>query len=204
MKVQNKTIVVTGGGNGIGRQIVLNLLAKGAKVVAVDINESALQATMQLAGDNHDKLSTHLLDITNRDAVEAFANQAIERHGTIEGIVNNAGIMQPFVKVNDLDYTHIEKVINVNFYGVLYMTKAFLPHLLQRPEASIVNVSSMGGLLPVPGECIYGATKAAVTLLTEGLHSELRNTNVKMTLVCPGAMATDIKFHSGADNKQFT
>jgi short-subunit dehydrogenase len=76
--------------------------------------------------------------------------------------------------VNELGYEAIERVMNVNFYGTLYMTKTFLPHLLTRPEAHVVNVSSMGGFLPVPGQVIYGASKAAVKLLTEGLHSELQ------------------------------
>ncbi|WP_252629481.1 SDR family oxidoreductase, partial [Enterobacter sp. JH539] len=90
--------------------------------------------------------------------------------------INNAGIIQPFVKIDQLGYEVVERVFNVNFYGTLYMTKTFLPHLLTRPEAHIVNVSSMGGFLPVPGQTIYGASKAAVKLFTEGLHSELADT----------------------------
>src|SRR4029077_20400389 len=89
------------------------------------------------------------------------------------------------------------RVMNINFYGTLYMIKTFLPHLLTRPEAHIVNISSMGGLLPVPGQTIYGASKAAVKLLTEGLNSELSNTNVKVTVVFPGAVNTNITKNSG-------
>ena len=87
--------------------------------------------------------------------------------------------------------------MNVNFYGVLYMTKAFLPHFLARPEAHITNLSSMGGFLPVPGQSIYGAAKAAIKLFTEGLHSELLNTNVRVTVVFPGAIGTNIADNSG-------
>ncbi|HZM22970.1 MAG TPA: SDR family NAD(P)-dependent oxidoreductase, partial [Anaerolineales bacterium] len=150
MKVQDKVVVITGGGNGIGRELVLNLLSKGASVAAVDINESALQETALLSGNKKDKLSTHIVNITNKDAVAALPEQVISRHGTVDGIINNAGIIQPFVRVNDLDYAAIERVMNVNFYGTLYMTKAFLPHLLTRPEAHIANVSSMGGFMPFP------------------------------------------------------
>ena len=82
-------------------------------------------------------------------------------------------------------------------YGVIYMTKAFLPHLLKRPEAHIVNVSSMGGFFPVPGQSLYGASKAGVKLLTEGLYSELIDTNVRVTTVFPGAIATNISQNSG-------
>jgi short-subunit dehydrogenase len=96
-----------------------------------------------------------------------------------------------------LPYEAIERVINVNLYGVIYMTKAFLPHLLKRPTAHIVNVSSMGGFFPVPGQSLYGASKAGVKLLTEGLYAELLDTNVRVTVVFPGAIATNISQNSG-------
>lgn len=197
MKVQNKVIVVTGGGNGIGRELVLALLARGARVAAADMNETALQETVKLAGAKSDRLSTHVVNVTDRAAVEALPDKVIATHGAVDGLINNAGIIQPFVRVKDLDYAAIERVMNVNFFGTLYMTKTFLPHLLARPEAHIANVSSMGGFLPVPGQTIYGAAKAAVKLFTEGLHSELSNTNVKVTVIFPGAVGTNIAAHSG-------
>jgi len=106
----------------------------------------------------------------------------IEAHGKVDGLINCACIIQPFVKLNDLEYEAIEHVMNVNFWGLMYMTKTFLPYLMDRPSAHIVNVSSMGGFLPVPGQTVYGASKAAVKLLTEGLHSELRETSVRVTI----------------------
>ncbi|MCJ7716080.1 MAG: SDR family oxidoreductase [Anaerolineales bacterium] len=197
MKVHNKVIVVTGGGNGIGRELVLNLLGKGAAVAAVDINKDALQETVELAGDKKEKLTTHLVNITQRDAVEALPAQIIKEHGAVDGLINNAGIIQPFVRVNDLDFDAIDRVLNVNLYGPIYMIKAFLPHLLKRPEAHIVNISSMGGFLPVPGQTVYGASKAGVKLLTEGLNSELLDTNVRVMVVFPGAIGTNIAANSG-------
>ncbi|MCB8981664.1 MAG: SDR family NAD(P)-dependent oxidoreductase [Ardenticatenaceae bacterium] len=204
MIVQNKVIVVTGGGNGMGREVTLNLLGKGASVAAVDISESALQETAVLAGDKAAKLSTHVVDITNQEAVAALPEQVIARHGAVDGLLNNAGIIQPFVRVNELDMAAINRVMNVNFYGTVYMIKAFLPHLLKRPEAHIANVSSMGGFLPVPGQSVYGASKAAVKLLTEGLHSELMNTNVNVTVIFPGAIGTNITANSGVDIQQLS
>jgi len=159
--------------------LVLNLLSRGASVAAVDINETALQKTVELAGSKSDNLSTHIVNITNKDAVAALPEQIIAKHGAIDGIINNAGIIQPFERIKDLDYAVIERVLNVNFFGTLYMTKEFLPHLLKRPEAHITNISSMGGFLPVPGQTVYGASKAAVKLFTEGLRSELLNTSEK-------------------------
>lgn len=197
MKVQDKTIVVTGGGNGIGRELTLRLLTKGARVAAVDINEAGLKETAALAGDQEERLSLHVVNITDRSAVETLPGQVIARHGAVDGLINVAGIIQPFVRIKDLEYAAIERVINVNFYGTLYMTKTFLPRLLERPVAHIANISSMGGFLPVPGQGIYGASKAAVKLMTEALHSELSNTNVKVTVIFPGAIGTNIAANSG-------
>lgn len=197
MKAAGKTIAVTGAGNGIGRQITLNLLRRGARVAAIDVSEAGLQETLALAGAPAGRLSTHVANITERETVEALPAAIVEHHGQVDGVINCAGIIQPFVKLDDLDYSSIERVMNVNFWGLMYMTKTFLPHLLRRPVGHIVNVSSMGGFLPVPGQTVYGASKAAVKLLTEGLHSELTETNVGVTVVFPGAIATDISRNSG-------
>jgi short-subunit dehydrogenase len=197
MKAQNKVIIVTGAGSGMGRELTLNLLSKNAKVVALDINEAALNETIELAGNKKDLVSNFVIDITKKDLIEKLLDKVITQYGAVDGIINNAGIIQPFIKVNELGYDVIERVMNINFYGTLYLIKTFLPHLLTRPEAHIVNISSMGGFLPVPGQTIYGASKAAVKLLTEGLNSELANTNVKVTVVFPGAVNTNITKNSG-------
>jgi short-subunit dehydrogenase len=197
MNIQDKVIVVTGAGNGMGRELVLALLEKGARIAAVDMREATLKETVQLAGQKADRISIHVLDITDKAAVEALPKDVIANHGNVDGIINNAGIIQPFVRVNDLDYETINRVMNVNFYGALYMIKTFLPLLLKRPEAHIVNTSSMGGFLPVPGQSVYGASKAAIKLLTEGLYAELADTNVRVSAVFPGAIQTNITVNSG-------
>jgi len=202
VKVRNKVIVVTGGGSGIGRELVLNLLVRGASVAAVDINKAALEKVVELSGDRKDRLTTHAANITDKEAVKALPREIISQHGVVDGIINDAGIIQPFVRLRDLDYEAIERVMDVNYYGTLYMTKAFLPQLLTRPEAHIANISSMGGFLPVPGQTVYGASKAAVKLLTEGLSLELLNTNVRVTVVFPGAINTNIAANSGVNISQ--
>jgi short-subunit dehydrogenase len=198
MKVYKKVIVVTGAGGGIGRELVGQLLEKGAKVAAI-IHKSGLEEIKSLATVYGDNISTHIANIANRADVEKLPEEIIAVHGCIDGIINNAGIIQPFYSVNDLEYEQIQRVIDVNFYGTLYMCKSFLPHLLGRPEAHITNVSSMGGFLPVPLQSIYCASKAAVKMFTEGLHLELRNTNVGVTVVFPGGVDTNLVRNAGIE-----
>lgn len=200
MQIRDKVFVVTGGGNGIGREVVLALLAGGARVAAADLSETGLAETAALAGDSAaGRLSTHPLNVTDRAAVGALPDHVISEHGQVDGIVNVAGIIQPFVNFAELSHEQMERVFDVNYWGVSNMCEAFLPHLLARPEASLVNVSSMGALVPVPGQSVYGASKAAVKQLTEGLYAELRGTAVAVTTVIPGGVATNITGNSGVD-----
>ncbi len=192
MNVKNKVFVVTGGGNGVGREIVLGLLERGAKVAAVDINQDALEETINLSADYHVNLSTHVINIADKELVYTLPERVIEQHGTVDGIVNNAGVIQPFLMVNEINYNSIQSVLNINFLGTLYVTKAFLPYLLDRPEAHITNISSLGALTPIPGETIYGASKAAVKMLSEGLRLELKNTMVRVMIVFPGGISSNI------------
>jgi len=201
MKPAGKVIVVTGAGSGMGREIALELLRRGARVVAVDINETSLAETAKMSGAGDEKIATFVVNITDRAAVETLPQAVTDRFGAVDGIINCAGIIQPFVRLLELEYAAIDRVFDVNWRGTLYMTKTFLPWLLKRPKAHIVNISSMGGFLPVPGQTIYGASKAAVKLLTEGLNSELKGTNVHVTVVFPGAVATNITVNSGVTMK---
>jgi len=197
MQISSRVFVVTGGGNGIGREVVLGLLGAGGRVAAVDVRAESLAETATLAGAG-DRLSTHVVDLTDRAAVTALPAAVVERHGQVDGLLNVAGIIQQFVPFADLEYAEIERVLSVNLWGVLHTTKAFLPLLQDRPAAAIVNVSSMGGLAPVPGQTIYGASKAAVKLFTEGLYAELLGTSVAVTTVFPGGVGTGIADNSGA------
>lgn len=196
MQVRNKVFVVTGAGNGIGREVALALLERGGRVAAVDLREESLTglATLARAGE---RLTLHALDLTDRRAVGALPQQVLAAHGHLDGLVNVAGIIQEFVPFADLSYEQMDRVLDVNLWGVVNTCKAFVPHLLARPEACVVNVSSMGGFAPVPGQTMYGASKAAVKLLTEGLYAELRETPVAVTIVFPGAIATEITANSG-------
>jgi len=199
VRVANKVFVVTGAGSGIGRALTFSLLLRGAKVAGVDLNPDSLDETATLAKEWKNDFATYTANVADRKLVEALPEQVLSRFGAIDGIINNAGIIQPFSRLNDLDYPTIERVLNVNLLGTLFVTKTFLPYLLRRPEAHIANLSSMGGFVPVPGQTIYGAAKAGVKLLTEGLASELLNTKVRVSVIFPGAIATNIMANSGVD-----
>lgn len=197
MQINNKTFVVTGAGSGMGREITLQLLKKGARVAGTDINANTLEETRKLAGSHADRMSLHVFDVSNEESVKALPNEVIQAHGVVDGLINNAGIIQPFVNVSDLTDEIISTIFDINFYGPLHMIRAFLPHLTQRPEAHILNVSSMGGFIPFPGQTIYSASKAALKLLSEGLYAELKNTPVGVTVAFPGAVNTNIADNSG-------
>lgn len=203
MNIKDKVWVVTGAGSGMGREVTLRLIEKGAHVAMVDLNEDSLSETADLAHAraraHAPSISSHVLNISDREGVFQLPEAVIREHGHVDGLINNAGIIQPFVKVQDLAFDSIERVMQVNFYGTLYMTKAFLPHLRARPEAHLVNVSSMGGFLPVPGQAIYGASKAAVKLMTEALFAEMQGTGVQVSTVFPGAVETNITENSKVD-----
>ena len=197
MLVKDKVIVVTGAGNGMGREVTLQLLGKGARVAGVDLNADALAETVRLAGAHAERLSTHVVNIAHLDEVIALPAAVLAAHGQVDGLMNIAGIIHKFLRVADLPYGDIHRVFDVNFFGTVHMVKEFLPHLLDRPEAQILNVSSMGGYVPVPGQTMYGASKAAVKLFTEGLRSELAGTAVGVGIVFPGAIATNMAVNSG-------
>lgn len=202
MRIQSKVFVVTGGGSGIGQQLVALLLDRGAAVAAVDINNQALLETRRVTGCADQRLSLHPTDIADRDAVRVLVDEVMAAHGQVDGVINNAGIIHRFESVMDLDDSTIDRVINVNLYGVLNMTRAFLPLLQNRPEAHIVNVSSMGGLFAFPNQTVYGASKAAVKLFSEGLYAELRGSAVGVTVVFPGAIRTNLTINCDAHSEK--
>ena len=203
MNIRGKVFVVTGGGNGIGRALVLELLSRGARVAAVDMSQLGLSNTVEIAGGQAEFLSAHIVDITEKAAVYSLPDSVMAAHGTVDGVINCAGIIQGFEKFEKTGIEEIQRVVNTNLYGTVFMIKAFFPHLKCRPEACIMNISSMGGLFPVLGQTVYGFSKAAVKLLTEGLYQELQGTNIHVSVVFPGGVNSNIMKNSGvAVNKK--
>lgn len=198
MKLNNKKIIVTGAGSGIGKSLTLQLLEKGAYVFALDINNENLKELNKIVNDSN-KLFIYQIDLEQEAEIEKFCYLIKKNNIIVDGIINNAGIIQPFQNLEQLSNITIKKIININFYAPLLFTKLLIPDLKIRPEAAIVNVSSMGGFFPFPGQSVYGASKAALKLLTEGIYSELLNTNISVLVVMPGAVDTDIVKNSNVN-----
>ena len=194
MKVRGKVFVLTGAGAGMGREIAIELVMRGARVAAVDMRESALAELKVLLGS---EVEIFALDVTDNEAVSVLPEKVLTSFGRVDGLINNAGIIQPFLKINQLSIEDAARVMAVNFTGPFLLTKVFLPILIAQSEAHFLNVSSMGAYAPVPGQSLYGASKAAIAQLTDGLRSELKGTNVGVTTVFPGAINTNIAANSG-------
>jgi NAD(P)-dependent dehydrogenase (short-subunit alcohol dehydrogenase family) len=199
VRIADKLFVVTGGGNGMGRQVVLGLARRGARVAAVDLDEHGLAGTKRLAGALGGALSTHQVNVTDRSAVAALHDQVIDRHGQVDGVVNIAGIIHRFAPFTELTADEIDRIIDVNFWGTVNMCRAFLPSLLERPEANLTNMSSLSALIPFAGQTFYGASKGAVKQFSEGLYAELFDTNVRVVTLFPGNISTNLTGNSGVD-----
>ncbi|GED97765.1 SDR family NAD(P)-dependent oxidoreductase [Gordonia crocea] len=193
MQVEDNVFVVTGGGNGIGKAVVLALLQRGATVAAADLDEVALARLAADAGAG-ERLSIHRLDVADADAVNRLPAAVVERHGQVDGLFNIAGIAQHFEKAAGIAEDRMKQILDVNFYGTVAMTRAFLPLLEQRDAGVVVITSSLAAMVPVPGAALYGASKAAVAQFGYGLAQDLRNakSRVTVTTVSPGTVWTDL------------
>jgi NAD(P)-dependent dehydrogenase (short-subunit alcohol dehydrogenase family) len=189
--LSQRVAVVTGAGSGIGRATSLLLAERGARLAIADVNQAGLAETERLIREKTSLVSTHHVDVASKERVKAFAEEVVAAHGAVHVLVNNAG-----VSVNgtfmDQSLEDFEWLIGINFWGVIYGCKFFLPHLLAADEGHIVNISSVFGLAGVPQQSSYCASKFAVRGFTESLRSELRNTRVGITTVHPGGIATNI------------
>lgn len=199
MQIPGRVFVVTGAGNGMGRQVALGLARRGARIAAVDRDEEALSRTAELIRAGRAQVSTHIVDITDRDAVAALPSEVIKTHDAVDGLVNIAGVIHRFAPFNELDAADADRIMAVNFTGTVNMCRAFLPTLLTRPEANLTNMSSLAALLPFATQTLYGASKGAVKLFSEGLYAELCDTNLHVVTVFPGNVDTNLTGNSGVE-----
>ncbi|MGQ0837340.1 SDR family NAD(P)-dependent oxidoreductase [Actinokineospora sp.] len=195
-----KVAVVTGAGSGIGRGLTLALLAEGARVAASDIDEAGLKETADLARAGA-ALHTAKLDVADRDAIYVYAATVADHFGTVNLVCNNAGVALKG-SVREMSDDDLRWVMDIDFWGVVHGTRAFLPHLVASGDGHVVNVSSVFGLIAVPSQSAYNAAKFAVRGFTEALRQEMRQERTKVGVTCvhPGGIKTNITRNGRTSN----
>ena len=187
----DRVAVVTGAGSGSGRAICLELAGRGTDIAAVDIDEDNLSGLSQAVAALGRNCTTHVVDVADREQMAALPEAVLAAHGAVHILVNNAGVSVNLTFLEQ-EIEDLEWITGINYWGVLYGCKFFLPHLLQQDEAHIVNVSSSAGFTGMKWQSSYASTKFAVTGLSESLFVELAGTNVGISCIHPGAVATRI------------
>lgn len=188
---------ITGAGSGIGRATALLFAKNGVDVALSDIDQYSLDDTLILASNFGVHATKKVVDVANREEVYAWADSVVEDHGKVNIIVNNAGVGLGS-RIEDMAYEDFEWLFNINFWGVVYGTKAFLPHIKNASEGHVVNISSVFGLIAVPTQAAYNCAKFAVKAFTECLREELEieGSNVSCTSIHPGGIKTNIARNS--------
>jgi short-subunit dehydrogenase len=192
--ITGSTAAITGAASGIGRGLALEFAARGCDVALADLDEAGLTAVAEEIKRVHRrKVSTHRVDVSNPRQIEEFAKAAIAQHPGLNIVINNAGVAL-FGQFHEIDQSQLEWLMNINFWGVVHGTRAFLPHLQSRPEAHIVNISSIFGIVAPAGQTAYCAAKFAVRGFSESLRHELQmnKSPVRLSVVHPGGVATNI------------
>lgn len=190
---KNKVAAVTGAGSGIGQALAIALAKQGCHLALSDISEGGLAKTVELLAPYSVKVTTQKVDVAKREEVATWAKAVVDEHGQVNLIFNNAGVAIGST-AEGVSYEDLEWLIGINFWGVVYGTKEFLPYLKQSGDGHIINISSMFGLTAQPTQSAYNASKFAVSGFTESLRQELdlQNAGVSATCVHPGGIRTNI------------
>ena len=197
-----KTAVITGAGSGMGRYLAVLLAKAGANVAICDINEETLNGTAAMVRQYNVGLSTHVVDMGDMERIEALPDEVLSRHGAVDLVFNNAGVTMgsSFADMSEEDW---DWVMNINLNGVVKASRVFLPLLKDRPEAALINTSSIFGMIAVAGQSVYHATKFGVRGFTESLAREFKDSPVQIHCVHPGHVGTNIvsnsRFNEEAD-----
>src|SRR5882757_6894112 len=196
--IRGSAAAVTGAASGIGRALALELARRGCDLALADRDEAGLQAVAaEIAKAGQRKVTVHRVDVGEASEIAAFAEAAGAAHPALNIVVNNAGVAL-LGQFNEIDQAQMEWLININFWGVVHSTRAFLPQLARQREAHIVNLSSIFGIIAPPGQTAYCAAKFAVRGFSESLRHELAmaNSPVRLSVVHPGGVATNIARNS--------
>lgn len=187
-RIEGKVVVITGASSGLGEAAARALAALGAKLVLGARRMDRLQSLTDELGENSIPLQT---DVTDRAQVQQLVDYAVELHGRIDVLVNNAGIM-PQAPLERLRVDEWDRTIDVNIKGVLYGIAAALPHMIRQKSGHFINVSSVAGHKVRGGGVVYSATKHAVRVISEGLRQEVKPYNIRTTIISPGAVDTEL------------
>jgi len=200
MNILDKTAIITGAAGGIGRGIAISLAKRGCHLALVDVDAQGLEETLSLVNGSGVRVSTHVTDLAHRPSIEHLRVQFMDNHKGLDMLVNNAGIAAggDFMDVREDVF---DRVMEINFHAVVRMTRTFLPLLKNSTEARIVNISSVFGIIAPAGQTAYAASKFAVRGFSNALRHELRGTNVGVTVVHPGGVATSIARNSIPSDK---
>jgi short-subunit dehydrogenase len=196
--IRGAAAAVTGAASGIGRALALELAARGCDVALADRDEAGMQAVAaEIAKAGARKVSLHRVDVAEPGQIEAFAQAAIAAHPGLNILINNAGVAL-LGQFAEIDQAQMQWLMNINFWGVVHSTRAFLPHLSRQQEAHIVNLSSIFGIIAPPGQTAYSAAKFAVRGFSESLRHELKlaASPVRLSVIHPGGVATNIARNS--------
>ncbi|MGB9191479.1 MULTISPECIES: SDR family NAD(P)-dependent oxidoreductase [unclassified Acinetobacter] len=190
---KNKVAAITGAGSGIGQQLAVLLAKQGCHLSLSDVNEQGLAKTVELVKDSHVRVTIKKVNVAKLEEVRDWAAETVKDHGSVNMIFNNAGVALGST-VEGASYEELEWIVNINFWGVVYGTKEFLPLIKQSGEGHIINISSLFGLTAQPTQSAYNATKFAVRGFTESLRQELDLENCGVSALCvhPGGIRTNI------------
>ena len=190
---KNKVAAITGAASGMGRTLAVELARRGCNLAISDVNDTELVKTAELASQHGVRVTVRKLDVSKRDEVYAWADEVVRDHGKVNLVFNNAGVALT-APVEHMKISDFEWIMGINFWGVVYGTQAFLPHLKASGEGHVINTSSLFGLMAVPTQSAYNASKFGVRGFTEALRMELdmEGACVSATCVHPGGIATNI------------
>ena len=190
-KFEGKVAAITGAASGIGRALAVALAERGCQLAIADQDGSGLETTAEKVRARDAMCSSHIINVSDRAAVEQFVADVVEQHGGIHLVINNAGVTV-VDSVESISYGDFEWLMGINFWGVVYGTKACLPYMLAAGEGHIVNISSLFGLMSAPMQGAYNASKFAVRGFTEALRVEMAGSPINISCVHPGGVKTNI------------